>query len=192
MGSRVDPYSLSLRDGALNVVAYCHRHREVLMFSVDGIRDVQPTSQRFIIPPSFSLTKYLEGVIGGMRGELTPIDVRFDASIARWARRLRWEFPHTLMTLQDGSLLLRSQVGNLDKFCKELLPWGAQVEAIEPPDLRERILREAEAIARRYSPIADAHETASKNLSENLSKPAAVVSDMTASPCCNKGGRRRG
>jgi predicted DNA-binding transcriptional regulator YafY len=159
---RIDPYNLNLRDGALNLVAYCHLRREVRMFSLDGIRDVQPTGHPYTIPRDFSLSKYLEGAVGGMRGETVLVTVRFDAAIARWAKRLNWEFPHQLTPEADGALLLHGQVGNLDKFCKELLRWGSQVEALEPPTLRQRMLEEAQKIAARYQTAAGGEKNPEK------------------------------
>jgi predicted DNA-binding transcriptional regulator YafY len=147
---QVDPYSLTLRNGYLNLVGYCHTRRDVLLFSLDGIRNLRLTGEKFAMPQDFSLAKYMEGVVGGLRGDLTEIVVRFEPSVARWARKLRWEFPHTLEMEADGALLLRGQVSGLEAIHKELLRWGAQVEALEPPALRQAMLCEALAIAAKY------------------------------------------
>jgi predicted DNA-binding transcriptional regulator YafY len=146
---RVDPYALTLRNNFPSLVAFCHKRGEVLLFSLDNIRAVRCTEDPFEIQLDFSLASYLKGMVGGMRGELTQIQVLFTPSVARWARKIRWEFPHQ-MEESDRGLLLSGEVSGLDAFCKEMLRWGARVEVLSPPELRRAMLCEAQALVEMY------------------------------------------
>ena len=148
----IDPYSLALRQGYMNLVAFCHQRRQVLLFSLDNIRGLRPTGQIFTKLPGFSLAKFLEGSVGMMRGEPIEIVVRFDASITRWAERYRWNFNPQLQREADGSLLLRGKVSGLEGIRTELLRWGSPVTVLEPAELREAILQEAQKIVEKYRP----------------------------------------
>jgi predicted DNA-binding transcriptional regulator YafY len=145
----VDPYTLTLRNRFLNLVAYCHKHQAVRLFSVDNILNLETTGNTFEMLKDFSLASYLEGMVGGMRGDLTEITVLFKQKVARWAEKTRFEFPHTLENTEAG-LLLRGQVSGIEAISKELLRWGAQVEVLSPPELRQAMLCEVRAIAQMY------------------------------------------
>jgi len=147
---KADPYSLTLRNGYLSMVAFCHRSREVRLFALDNIRVLHLTSDTFRIVPDFSLARYIEGMVGGMRGDLTPIELRFKPEIARWARKIRWEFSYTQQETADG-LLVRGQVSGLEAIRNEVLRWGAGVEVLSPPELRRAVCAEAQQIAQMYA-----------------------------------------
>jgi predicted DNA-binding transcriptional regulator YafY len=50
----------------------------------------------------------------------------------------------------DRSLVMRGQVSGLDGIRTELLRWGSPVTVLEPPALREALLKEAEALVKKY------------------------------------------
>jgi predicted DNA-binding transcriptional regulator YafY len=148
---QIDPYHLVLRQGFWNLVGRCHTRREVLLFALDGFRAIRPACETFVVPADFSLAEYLRGSVGVLRGKPTEIAVRFEAKVARWARRRRWSFPCALSEEPDGGLALRGTVAGLEEIAMELLRWGAGVTALEPPELRAKLREEAQAIAAKYA-----------------------------------------
>jgi predicted DNA-binding transcriptional regulator YafY len=153
---KIDPYHIVWLHGFCHLIAYCHTRTQVINFALDGIRTIQPLGETFIVPASFSLAGHLKGAAGPLLGEPTQITVRFDAEIARWARRRVWEFPHTLTDQQDGALLLSGTVRGLDDIRKELLTWGRHAEVLEPAALRDALLAEARALVALYEPTPSA------------------------------------
>lgn len=154
-----DPYTLALQGGYLNLVAYCHIHREVRLFALDGVRAVEPTRERFAEPVDFSLARFLEGAVHMLRGEPIRIVVRFAPAIERWARRYHWGFVHTLTPQPDGSLVLSGTVSGLQGIRNELLRWGAKAEVLEPPALRDMMRQEAAAMLATYTAEAEQNST---------------------------------
>ncbi len=149
---RIDPYALSFREGFWNVIAFCHLRREVRTFALDGIRAARPTGHPFEVRPGFSVAEFLRHAVRVMTGEPVAVALRFEPSMARWARRRRWSFPHTLQDLPGGALLLRGTVAGLHEISREALRWGAGVTALDPPELRSILLAEAQRIAEKYEP----------------------------------------
>jgi len=145
----IDPYALTMPRGYWQIVGFCHQRREVLTFALDGVRALKATGKIFQIQKGFDLGRFLENSLGAMCGEPSEIVVRFDASIARWAQRRSWRFRHTLEA-EGNDLLLRGTVSGLEEIKSELLSWGAHVEVLEPPELREQMRLAAQGMLERY------------------------------------------
>jgi len=149
---RIDPYALTMPRGYLQMVGFCHKRREVLTFALDGVRGLRCTGQKFDKPPGFSLSRWMENSLGTLRGEPCDIVVRFDASLARWAKRRRWPFRHTLEADGDA-LILRGTVSGLEEIRSQLLSWGAAVQVLEPAELRQQMRAQAQAMAALYAEV---------------------------------------
>ena len=147
---RIDPYHIVWLQGYCHLVAYCHTRRKVLNFALDGILSVQRTGETFTVPAEFSLADHLRCAAGPVLGDPLSITVRFDAEIARWARRRNWEFPHTLTDQEDGAVLLCGTVSGFSDIRKELLAWGRHARVLEPAELRDTMLAEARALVNLY------------------------------------------
>ncbi len=147
---RIDPYAITMPGGYLQMVGFCHTRGRVLTFALDGVRDLRSTGHKFQPQPGFSLGRFLENSLGTLCGEPHDIVVRFDASIARWARRRKWPFRHTLEADGDA-LLLRGTVSGLEEIRSELLSWGASVQVLEPSQLRQQMRAQAQALAALYA-----------------------------------------
>lgn len=149
----IDPYAITMPGGYFQLVGFCHTRREVRIFALDGVRGVQSTGQKFQVQPGFSLALWMQNSLGTLRGEPHDIVVRFDASIARWARRRKWPFRHTFEADKHDSaaLILRGTVSGLQEIQSELLSWGATVQVLEPPKLREQMRAQTQAMAALYA-----------------------------------------
>lgn len=151
---QINPYALALQGGYLNVVAYCLQRRAVRLFALDNILAVQATGAIFERQPRFSLAEFLQGSVGMLRGRPIDIVVRFEKKIARWARRYKWNFQPILEEQADGSLVMRAQVSGLDGIRTELLRWGSPVTVLEPPELQDALLKEAQALVEKYEKMS--------------------------------------
>jgi predicted DNA-binding transcriptional regulator YafY len=148
----LDPYRIFERNGYYNLAGWCHKRHKVLLFALDAIREVKPTTQTFQRHPDFDPEKYFEGSVGVIRGEPVEIEVCFHPPISLWAQRHRWPFPHQ-MRVEGDKVLLSGQVSGLDEIRNELLRWGSGVEVLSPQALRDAIRAEALAIAQRNGAV---------------------------------------
>lgn len=76
--------------------------------------------------------------------------VRFDADVARWVRE-RQHFTFVEEQVEpDDTVLMRYAVASLGQIKGWLLSWGAQMEVLEPAELREEIAQTAAALWERH------------------------------------------
>jgi len=78
-------------------------------------------------------------------GAATTVTVRFDADVAWWAeRRLegRAGIRHT-----DGSVEVALEVNHLDAFLGWVLSFGEHAQVVDPPAVRDALVRRVEAVA---------------------------------------------
>jgi hypothetical protein len=100
----------------------------------------------------------------------------FSRSVAPWVRERLWHPSQELRELPGGRLDLRLQVADTMEVRRWLLGFGAEVEVLAPPALREAIRHEAERLALALAPALSAR------------KPPAQVAG--ARPAGASGGRR--
>jgi predicted DNA-binding transcriptional regulator YafY len=147
-----DPYRLDRRDGRyFELHAWCHRHQQVRTFALDRISDVHLTGQTFAPRP---WDESDEGVVGGLRGgPPVPVEVRFDAVVAPYARERRWGFRATFTESDrgDGSIVMRGVVRGVEGIVRELLAWMRHAEVLGGPALRTRMAEEVRAMAALYA-----------------------------------------
>ncbi|MEW5762993.1 MAG: WYL domain-containing protein [Bacillota bacterium] len=147
----VDPYHLHYRDGAWYLVGYCHLRREIRMFAVDRIRELEVTGRTFTPDPAFDIGDYLkESLVLERGGELEEVVVRFDPFQARYIRERVWHPSQETEEAPDGSLILRFKVRGLGEVQRWVLSFGCRAEVLAPPALRQAVQEEARRLANLY------------------------------------------
>ncbi|WP_148235726.1 helix-turn-helix transcriptional regulator [Thermaerobacter marianensis] len=149
----IEPYHLRYYEGAWYVAGYCRWRRDVRTFAVDRIREIEVLPETFP-PPSperFSPDVYFGEAWRLQRGaERQRVVVRFRPPQARYVRGRVWHPSQDARDEPDGSLVLSFQVLGTDEIMRWLLQFGAGVEVLEPPSLREAMAAEAEAMLAQY------------------------------------------
>ncbi len=143
----VDPYHVTLYSGGLYLVGYCHLRREVRIFAVERIRAVEMLAETFAMPADFDAEAYLRGAWGIVRGDLIAVHAVFARAVAPHIRGRLWHASQELRELPGGRLEMRLTVADALEVRRWLLGFGPGVEVLAPPELREAIRREAEAVA---------------------------------------------
>ena len=175
-GRRVDPYHLTLYDGGLYLVGYCHLREAVRIFAVERIRECEVLTARFDPPDKFDVDKYLEGAWGIIRGDIVTVKVVFARSLARYIRDRLWHPTQKFRELGDGRLEMTLRVADTLEVRRWILGFGSEAEVVEPGALRETLRRDAEALAQKLTPrrIPPAH--ALPMSSDARSRPSTLPS----------------
>ncbi|MGH7390863.1 MAG: helix-turn-helix transcriptional regulator [Candidatus Rokuibacteriota bacterium] len=149
---RVDPYHLTFVSGGLYLVGFCHLRREVRVFAVERIRAATAARETFTVPPDFDAEAYLRSAWGIVRGALIGVRAVFSPSVAPHVRGRLWHASQELRELAGGRLEMRLAVADTLEVRRWLQGFGAEVEVLAPPALREAIRLEAERVASALAP----------------------------------------
>ena len=149
----VDPYHLAAVGEDWYLIAYCHRREAVRMFSAVRVRAAELVSGGYTVPDDFNPADYLAGTFRAVRGEPGAeynVELRFTPAFAGRLAEKRWHPTQQHEFNADGSLQLRLTVSDLTEVTRWTLSWGTECEVVGPPELRERVAREAAGIVRCY------------------------------------------
>jgi predicted DNA-binding transcriptional regulator YafY len=147
----LDPYRVFYRSGALYVVGFDHKSREVRTFAVDRIRRLEPTPRRFSVPASFDFDAIIGGAFGVIAEPAVTVRIRFDRRWATYVSEHTWHASQQLAPAPEGGLLLAMQVGGTAELRSWVLSFGAGAEVLEPEALRAEVVRELAGAAARYA-----------------------------------------
>jgi predicted DNA-binding transcriptional regulator YafY len=147
---RVAPYRLLFCDGAFYVIGYCGLRRDIRVFALDRIRQLELTDEPFDLPADVILDDFLKSSFGVFLGPPTRVRVRFAPETAGYIAEKTWHASQKLRPQKDGSLIFEAEVAGTAEIKRWILTWGAQAVVLAPESLREELRREAEALARHY------------------------------------------
>jgi proteasome accessory factor B len=154
--ARVHPWYIepSLQTHALYLFGFDESRDAPRTFKIDRIREVSLTTQTFE-PPEQSVEDAFVNAWDIIADQpVVDIVLRFDPAIAARVREAQWHPSQRVEALPDGSLLWRGRVSGTIEIRLWILSWGAQVEVLEPPDLRADVAATYRAAAARYDDAA--------------------------------------
>ncbi len=145
----IEPYAIGR---TTHVIGWRNPPRKVRTFKIERIRWVELLPTRYTIPESFDPRQLLRSAWGIWYTEGEPIRVRlrFSPHVARRVRETRWHPSERVEEQPDGSLLWEAEVAETQEMLPWIRGWGADVEVLEPPDLRRQLEREARRMAKLY------------------------------------------
>ena len=88
------------------------------------------------------------GVMTGR--ESTEVCLRFAPDVADWISEQIWHSGQEVARSEDGSICLKFPVADFREVRREILRYGASVEVVSLPELREEIKKEIERMAGVY------------------------------------------
>ncbi|RME74590.1 MAG: WYL domain-containing protein [Planctomycetota bacterium] len=135
----VHPLGIVRKSGETYLVAYCEQRGGVRTFRVDRLRSAVALEQRFTPPERFDLERYERSHMDFDRDPPLQARVRIDRRSARWVREQLPE--HRVEPLPDGGAIITIPARSERWLLNEVLSYGAEVELLEPPELREALHR---------------------------------------------------
>jgi len=149
----LDPYGLIMRDRRWILVAYCHRRRGVLTFSLHRLADAQGTGTSFNMPKSF-MDNYLADAFDGMQSTGTKVKVvlRIRNDAPKFVQDRQWSERESRLRDAQGRVVVRFQTAALFAVEREVRAEEGWVEILEPVESRERLRMAGIAIAKAHRP----------------------------------------
>jgi len=139
ISTKLRPYRLMFSRRSWFVIGRSSAHRDVRTFNVGRIDALKPLREKYVIPKSFSLDKYLGNawnLIPG-NGADHQVVIRFQPLVAQNVAEVVWHQTQELRPLKDGSLEFKAQVSGLSEIAWWVLGYGDQAEVIKPARLRK-------------------------------------------------------
>ena len=131
--------------------AWCHLRNDLRSFAVDAIREARLLDERAKEIADAELDAHLGagyGIFAGKKVEWATL--RFKSEAARWVAAQNWHPQQRAKTEKDGSYVLELPFSEAPELVMEILKYGADVEVLEPPSLRERVAAALREGAKRY------------------------------------------
>jgi predicted DNA-binding transcriptional regulator YafY len=154
----VEPYYVYFDpDGAtLKLIGYDHLRHAVIPFSIDHIRTLRITDQRFTRPTNFDLRSYLVAhCFNGIHGEPVTVRLRAYGTTARVFTERQFHPSQQTIESTSGSsdrgetTTIEMRVAGGRGLVRFILSWSPDVEVLEPSALREEVARaHRQALAR--------------------------------------------
>jgi predicted DNA-binding transcriptional regulator YafY len=153
----IDPLGLVLKAGTWYVAA--QSGNAVLTYRVDRIITAEPTGERFERPDGFDLAQWWEGAASRFESQMLRATVRLRLG-PRGLRHLRHVTDHDAALRAvahagppdaEGWREVVLDVEGIDVASGQLVALGGEVEALDPPELREALAAAGKALADRNS-----------------------------------------
>ena len=134
------------------VIGRCQGEGHLRTLRVDRIVEASLSQERYEPPAEEALTEALAHAWGIWISDAEPVQVvlRFSGQVAHRVRETVWHPSQELTDLTDGRLIWRARIAEPREMFPWIRGWGADVEVMEPLELRQRMAQEAAALAIMY------------------------------------------
>ena len=148
----IHPYFLEVArfEPASYVLAHDQLRNALRTFKVERIQRAELLNEHYTIPDDFDPLKWLQSAWGIMTEEEVEVQLRFSPQVARRVQESVWHHSQRLEPTPEGGCILTICVGGIREIRNWVLGWGADVEVLAPPELRDQIAAEGQRVAAVY------------------------------------------
>ena len=148
----IEPASIGY---ACYAIGFDELRQELRTLKIERIYETQLTEEHFDVPASFDPLQLLASAWGVIWRDDGAIEVtlRFTPAVVRRLKESVWHHSQRLEDVPDGSCLFTVRVGSTMEMKPWIRQWGADVEVVSPPELRQELVAEVCAMAKRYGMI---------------------------------------
>lgn len=129
----------------------------IVPFKIERIKTAVLSGEEFEIPADFDDERLLKHAWGIWVGDREPVTVklRFNKDAARRVKESIWHPLEKVEDTEDGGCLWSAEVAEWREMLPWVRGWGADCEVLEPKDLREALVREAQELAELYKLVEE-------------------------------------
>lgn len=149
-------YPYLLEPSAIGYTVYVIGHsippNALRTYKLERVLRAELTEETFDLPPDFDGLELLKRAWGVMAGEekLVTVRLRFGPRVARRVKETVWHPSQEMVDLPDGRVEWTALIGDTLEIVPWVRGWGADVEVLEPEELRERIVAGVRKMAALY------------------------------------------
>jgi len=129
---------------AIYAIGRIEPQKEMRTFKIDRVERIELLKEAYTIPKSFDPQQLLSQAWGIWYTDQQPVKIklRFSPRVAVRVKETRWHPTEEVSEQKDGSLLWCASIAEPREMQPWIRGWGADVEVLEPQELREVILKE--------------------------------------------------
>jgi len=147
----VSPLRLTFYRSNWYLAAWCHQADDLRVFAMDRISDVQVSAEAAGEPDEATVAARLETSYGIFEGKADKVArLRFSPDTSRWVADETWHPDQQVESLADGGVLLELPYRHVTEILMDVLRYGAEVEVLEPAELRAAVAEAHAQAAARY------------------------------------------
>ena len=147
-----DPYNVLCQKGNWYVIGFCHKHKDFFTYALSRMDTLVTTGEHFEKRPDFNLNNHIDPDFGVWNNN-TPaqkIELEFSSSINTYILERTWHVAQECHQNPDGSVYLSFMSNQLQETLHWVLHFGSAVKVINPPELRQKVIEEAQKILKGY------------------------------------------
>lgn len=145
-----NPYLLEIQEGCYHLVGHCHLRNEVRDLRVSRIKDLRLLNKTFTRPENFYET-YKQDRFGKLAGnEKIKLRLKFKGEAARYVKEYEIDKADLIEDCGNGQIIFERITASTPEIIKWILGFGGQVEVIEPIEIKEEVIKQAEEIIKNY------------------------------------------
>ena len=135
----IETYCLKMFRQRWYIVALSRGHNQLRVYSLDRIKELKPTSERYILPADFDGETYFKNTYGvsGMEYQPQPIEIKVVAIEANYFRTLPLHHSQEEIERNEDFSIFRYNIIPSFEFTQELLKQGANLEVLSPQWYRD-------------------------------------------------------
>lgn len=164
----IHPYGLRLADRRWYLIGYVEEYKEVRVYGLDRIIDIDITERRFEFPKDFDLEKFFEGCCGVIRqGDIQTVRIKVTDNQQKYIDSLPLHESQRLIERNDEKnyAIFEYRVRPTMDFIMKILAYGSSVEVIKPLQLRQKVMDTVLKMENKYFNLK---EKRSENTSGNV------------------------
>lgn len=150
----ISPYLIepSIWSDSVYVIARSDFNDKIFAFKMERILSAFLSGETFEIPETFDDEQLLKHAWGIWFGEHAParVRLRFSPAATRRVKESIWHPLEKVQDTEDGGCIWSVEIAEWREMLPWVRGWGADVEVIEPKELREALEKEVKRMARVY------------------------------------------
>ncbi len=138
----IHPLHLILYSGNWHIIGYCEMRKGIRDFALSRIRAIdvldEPITEDL---KRLAIKEDIDGAYGiFFEGTKKKVVLKFNEKVSDYVREQVWFPMQTVQEAEDGGLELTFYVTDFREIVREVLSFGADVEVVEPTELRDIII----------------------------------------------------
>ena len=145
----LEPYAVGQ---AIHAIGWREPPDALRTLKVERIDRVELLREGYAIPEDFDPGELLADAWGIWYTEEEPVRVvlKFSRQAAGRVKETRWHRSEQVSELEDGGLVWEARIASTTEMLPWIRGWGAEVEVLEPEELRQQLMKETEEQYRIY------------------------------------------